>query len=154
MCAAPKKNRFWLARSSHGREKIFSSAQVLETSCFEYFESVISNPLKEQKVFSNGKKTTVNLMRPFTLKGLFIFLDIHRKTWDRYKAFDDYCAIMERIEDIIYTQKFDGAAVGLLKENIISRELGLADKQDIGFENLSDEQLIKLSKEIISNGTK
>jgi hypothetical protein len=38
---------------------------------------------------------------------------------------------MALIEDIIYNQKFEGAAAGLLKENIIARELGLKDQSDI-----------------------
>ena len=32
-------------------------------------------------------------------------------------------------EEIIYNQKFTGAAADLLNPNIIARELGLADKQ-------------------------
>ena len=147
---APKKNQFWKLRSSHGRDKIFESPLMLEASCYEYFEACDKQPLKKQNVFSNGRKMTTNLMRAFTLKGLFIFLDINRKTWENYKANEDFIAIIERIEDIIYTQKFEGAAAGLLKENIIARELGLADKNNIALDNLSDDQLDHLVNKIIN----
>jgi hypothetical protein len=123
---------------------------MLEASCYEYFEACDKQPLKKQNVFSNGRKMTTNLMRAFTLKGLFIFLDINRKTWENYKANEDFIAIIERIEDIIYTQKFEGAAAGLLKENIIARELGLADKNNIALDNLSDDQLDHLVNKIIN----
>jgi len=148
---APKKNKFWKLRSSHGRDKIFASPLVVWEAACEYFDACEKNPLKEQKVFSNGKRATVELMRPFTLRGLFIFLDIHRKTWERYKEEEDFCAIIEKIEDIIYTQKFEGAAAGLLKENIISRELGLADKKEINLDNLSPEQTDRMIREILKD---
>ena len=32
---------------------------------------------------------------------------------------------------IIYTQKFEGSAAGLLNPNIIARDLGLNDKQEL-----------------------
>ena len=43
----------------------------------------------------------------------------------------DFSTIISRIEEVIYNQKFQGAAADLLNANIISRELGLADKSEI-----------------------
>ena len=43
----------------------------------------------------------------------------------------EYFGITTRIRDIIYDQKFTGAAAGLLESNIIARELGLVDKKDV-----------------------
>ena len=116
----------------------------MQKACYEYFEAVTKNPLKEQKAFGTGLRMTVNRMRPFTLKGLYVFLGINRQTWENYKKQEGFLAIVEEVEDIIYTQKFEGAAAGLLKENIIARELGLADKTDIDFNKMSDEQLDKI----------
>ena len=39
--------------------------------------------------------------------------------------------VIDDIEKIIYRQKFEGAAAGLLNANIIARDLGLRDKQDV-----------------------
>jgi hypothetical protein len=44
---------------------------------------------------------------------------------------NDFSQIIARIENVIYSQKFTAAAAGLLNANIIARELGLADKQDV-----------------------
>ena len=151
MCAAPKKNQFWKLRSSHGRDKIFQSPEILKAACFEYFETVTNNALKEQKVLYNGRKVTVDKMRPFTLKGLYVFLEINRQTWENYKKEANFLAIMEAVEDIIYTQKFEGAAAGFFKENLIARELGLSDKTGIKFEDLTDEQLDQLLKKAVSD---
>lgn len=148
---APKGNKFWLLRTSHGRDKIFQSPEVLQEACFEYFETVTNNPLKEQKVLYNGKKVTVDKMRPFTLRGLYIFLETNHKTWELYRQREDFIPIIELIENIIFTQKFDGAATGFFKENLIARELGLSDKTGIRFEDLTDEQLDLLLKKAISH---
>ena len=146
---APFKNKFWTIRSKHGRDKIFSSPDMLLEQAYEYFESVIKNPLRELKVFGSGYKTRVPLMRPFTQRGLFLFLNIDRKTWDLYSNREDFIPITERIEDIIYNQKLEGAVVGLFKENIISRELGLADKSQIDFSKLSDQELDRILDKIL-----
>ncbi|MFC0183379.1 terminase small subunit [Pseudarcicella hirudinis] len=42
-----------------------------------------------------------------------------------------FLEVITRIEEIVYVQKFEGAAVGAFNANIIARDLGLADKQNI-----------------------
>jgi hypothetical protein len=130
---APEGNSFWRVRSSHGRKPIFASPQELEDACEEYFEWVEANPLKEAKPFCHqGVVTIAELpkMRAMTLDGLCIFLDIDRVTWRNYCAREDFITVTARVEDIIRTQKFAGAAADLLNANIIARDLGLADKSE------------------------
>jgi hypothetical protein len=64
-----------------------------------------------------------------TLTGLRIFLDITHPTWLDYAKKDGFSTVTDAIKDIIYTQKFEGAAADLLNPNIIARDLGLQDKQ-------------------------
>lgn len=149
-----KGNQFWRLRSSHGREKIFSSPDILRKACEEYLAACEEKPFKKELAFANGKKTTLNVMRAPTLKGLFIFLDIDRKTWKLYKEREDFIPIIESVEDIIYNEKLTGAMAGLLKENLVARELGLADRTGIRFEDLSDEQIDQLIEKLVSNGKK
>jgi hypothetical protein len=40
----------------------------------------------------------------------------------------DFMPIITRIKEIIYNQKFSGAAAGFFNANIIARDLGLSDK--------------------------
>lgn len=132
--SAPKGNRFWEARSSHGRSPIFKKPDYLWGAACEYFEWVEDNPLVECKVFhSQGliTKADVNKMRAMTIQGLCIFLGIARRTWDAYKAKEDFLPIIEAIEGVIYQQKLTGAAADLLNANIIAREIGLTDKKEI-----------------------
>ena len=131
--AAPVGNQFWKARSSHGRNPIFAAPDDLWSACVEYFEWVEANPLYEDKLTSYQGVNThepVAKMRAMTISGLCIFLDIARSTWDEYKAREDFSGITSRVEDIIRTQKFQGAAADLLNPNIIARDLGLADRNE------------------------
>jgi hypothetical protein len=132
--AAPVGNRFWEARSSHGRAPIFATPDDLFVACCEYFDWVEANPLYEAKAFAYQGEVTIKelpKMRAMTIMGLCIFLDISRATWDNYRQRQDFLAITTRVEDIIRSQKFEGAAAELLNANIIARDLGLADKTEL-----------------------
>lgn len=132
--AAPKGNQFWKARSSHGRKPIFASSDDLWSACVEYFEWVEENPLIEYKPFSYQGEITqaeVPKMRAMTIDGLCIFLNIARRSWDEYRAREDFLPVTELAESIIRTQKFTGASADLLNANIIARDLGLADKKNM-----------------------
>ncbi|AZO51239.1 DNA-packaging protein [Mesorhizobium sp. M4B.F.Ca.ET.058.02.1.1] len=132
--AAPKRNQFWKARSSHGRNPIFSTPDQLWEAACEYFEWVGANPLWEAKPFAyKGKVKIQNVakMRAMTIDGLCIFLDIARRTWDGYCQRNDFLPVTTRVAEIIFTQKFEGASADLLNANIIARDLGLADKTEL-----------------------
>ncbi len=131
--AAPKGNKFWLARSSHGRNPIFSDPDEIWTAALEYFAWVEDNPLYESKPFAfQGVvvQEPVAKMRAMTLGGLCNFLDISVSTWQDYRDRKDFIPIITRVEQMITQQKFEGASADLLNANIIARDLGLVDKQD------------------------
>jgi len=132
--AAPKGNQFWKFRTKHGSDKIFSDPKVLWNECLNYFQWCADNPLKEEKVFhSSGEitRTEVSKLRAMTIQGLCFYLRISKKTWDRYREDEDLCLVIREAEQVIYDQKFSGAAADLLNANIIARDLGLADKKDV-----------------------
>ena len=131
---APKGNRFWMLRSSHGRNPIFASPDQLWDACCEYFDWVEQNPLFEMKPFAfQGTviQEPVAKMRAMTIEGLCLFLDITRQTWINYRGQEGFFDVVERVEHVIRQQKFAGAAADLLNPNIIARDLGLADKQQL-----------------------
>jgi hypothetical protein len=133
--AAPKGNSFWEARSSHGRKPIFASPDELWDACVEYFEWVEANPLWEDNIISfRGAATHVPVakLRPMTLEGLYIFLDISHACWQNWREHtdEDFVAVVTRVEQIIRTQKFSGAVADLMNPNIIARDLGLADRKE------------------------
>ncbi len=131
--SAPKGNRFWEGRSSHGRKPIFESPEHLWSACCEYFEWVDENPLWEAKPFAYQGKVTVESvpkMRAMTIDGLCMFLDISHQTWANYRERQDFVEVVTRAEQTIREQKFVGAAAELLNPNIIARDLGLKEQSE------------------------
>ena len=135
-----KGNRFWEARSRHGRNPIFDAPEKLAEACLDYFVWCEANPLWEEKVgFTAGKGVvqTVAKMRAMTIGGLCIFLDITPQVWGNWRRErPDFLSVISTAEEIIKNQKFSGAAAGLLNANIIARDLGLRDTT--GLQNLND----------------
>ncbi len=132
--AAPKGNRFWEARSSHGRNPKFESPEALWAACCEYFEWVEANPLWEMKAFSyQGEviQEPIAKMRAMTITGLTLFIDVTLETWRTYRLREDLSEVVTRAEQVIYDQKFSGAAADLLNANIIARDLGLKEQSQV-----------------------
>ena len=168
-------NSFWMARSTHGRNPTFNNSNDLWDACVQYFIWVEENPLEEKKLFSfQGRVHSgrIDKIRAMTIGGLCIFLGICRNTWTNYKAkegktdkekrlAEDFLRVTSNVEEIITSQKFEGAAADLLNANIIARDLGLKDKQDLSSEDgsmtpshtkeLSNEEL---KKELAKYGIK
>lgn len=155
--AAPKGNRFWEARSSHGRKPKFESPELLWEACIEYFDWVEQNPLHTAELVKHqGEATVATLpkMRAMTINGLCIFLDITRPTWDQYrKKSDDFLNIVTCAESIIYEQKLSGAAADLLNPNIIARELGLSDKKEVSLDGPLAERFARAEERLKDAGS-
>jgi hypothetical protein len=136
---APVGNQFWKQQSKHGRDKLFATPLLLWEAACEYFEWCDNNPLKEAKAFAfQGSVTIENMdkMRAYTIEGLCLYLDCATSYFRAFKNQERidkeaFITVIVKIETVIYNQKFTGAAADLLNPNIISRDLGLADKQDV-----------------------
>lgn len=113
----------------------FETAEELYTACLSYFDWSHENPLLEDELVKfEGKASheSVAKMRAMTIVGLCMHIGISRETWSQYRATrEDLRAVVAWADDVIYRQKFEGAAAGLLNQAIIARELGLADKREL-----------------------
>lgn len=148
--AAPIGNQFWRLRSKHGRDKLFASPELLWDAACEYFEWCDKNPWEKNEAIKSGDLAgtvmKVPTERPYTLTGLCLYLDVTSTYFFDFKEglmdslnndkdadtqkIKDFSNIITRIEETIYTQKFEGAAVGAFNANIIARDLGLAEKKE------------------------
>lgn len=147
--AFEKGNQFWKLRSKHGRDKLFTTPELLWEAACEYFQWCDDNPLQEEKLFHYQgviSRDSSDKMRAYTLVGLCLYLNCNQKYFcnfeDNNKNSDDFSDIITRIRETIYKQKFEGAAADLLNANIIARDLGLSDKQEID-QNVSDKTQTK-----------
>lgn len=131
-------NQLWKRRTPFQRS-MFKNPVELYAAVLAYFEWVEANPLKKSvHAFYEGIPTfaEVPLMRAMSLRGLCAHLGTSIKTWIGWrKERPDLEDVMEWAEAIIYEQKFTGAAAGLLNANLVSRDLGLADKSELSGPN-------------------
>lgn len=129
---APKGNQYYLLRSKDGKEPIYSPEELAKWAN-DYFNFCINTPLQSSEIVKykdHHEVVTVPKLRAFTIKGLCVFLDISDETFSNYSKREEYIGVTTRIRNIIYTQKFEGAAADLLNQNIIARDIGLVDRKD------------------------
>lgn len=182
--SAPTGNKFWMLRGKHGRDRAFSTPDELwETAC-EYFQWCDDNPWTSKKAIQrtapsrkkakkgeDGNKTEQHIQqeitptqRPYSITGFCVFAGVNMSWWRNFRAKcdrekeDDFSAVLQRIEEIIETQQFEGACVGAFNANIIARKLGLTEKQELDHKNNGrsfgdDIVRVRVEKEtLIANG--
>lgn len=145
---APKGNTYWQMRKKHGKPKAIGSPEELWEYFCDYAARTDENPHEttetktgsgssEKGGFTKEEDKVVKLDIPYTWQGFedYLFekdvigdLDDYRKNTDG--RYEDYQLILKRISNCIYHNKFTGAAIGIFKENIIARDLGLKEKTE------------------------
>lgn len=130
---APKGNQFWKNRTKHGRDKLFESPEILWEEAATYFDWCDEHPLMSTEIYGKDAiECKVPKMRAYTWSGLEVYLNVSDlKNYRTQPQYKDFFPVLTRIEQIIFTQKFEGAAAGFLNANIIARDLQLRDNQDI-----------------------
>lgn len=123
-------NNPWIKNEQKkGSQKI----DILELLAVSKKENIDINDLLNDSMSSIVEIPTA---RPYTLTGLCLYLGVNSKYFSDFKKGlheddKDFSEVITRIEETIYSQKFEGAAVGAFNANIISRDLGLADKKEL-----------------------
>lgn len=128
--AAPKGNKYYLMAKNAGRPRIYATPDELWKDALDYFAWCDENPIYTIEYYGKDAiKCKVPHQRPYTWTGLYIWCDVCdlKLYWKR----DEFISILTCIENCIYTQKFEGAAVGIFSAYIISRDLGLREAKDI-----------------------
>ena len=139
--AAPKGNEFWRLRSKHGRDKLFATPELMLEAAIQYFQWCEANPIYTiQYLGKDADERHVPHQRPFTMDGLCNYLDCGVGFFNKFESdlterklqhWEAFGVVCTRIRQTIRDQKFNGAAVGIFNANIIARDLGLANKQEL-----------------------
>jgi hypothetical protein len=169
-----KGQQLWRLRKHHGPDRKFATSAELWKAACKYFEWCDNNPLIElQQMKSMGqpykdKETgetifpspTIEMpkMRAYTMQALCIHLGVSASYFRKLKTtltaedaiVKEFSAVISKIENVVYTQKFEGAAAGFFNANIIARELGLTDKKELDHKGI----LIGKDLEDFINGKK
>jgi len=131
---APKGNQFWQNVQFPGRPREFESPRKLWLAALRYFNWMDTHPQRQDKQFCYQGDIIHDdaiKMNPYTLGELCAFIGIDKRNFDRYGDLEDFRPITTAIREIIYGQKFRGAAADIFNANIIARELGLTDKAGV-----------------------
>lgn len=121
-----------------GRPKIYETPDDFQRACEEYFAWCQKNPLLEHTVMntkSGLQNVQIEKVRCFTVLGLCNFLGISRQTLEDYGDREEFVDTFTRVKEIIYNQKFENAAAGLINPQFIGKDLGLVDNKDINHKN-------------------
>ncbi len=122
-----------------GRPKAFENPEQLYGLFQEYLEDILANPIKLEKWVGKGATRVESThYKPPNWKGFEFFLFkggyIHNLDWYRRNqngAYGEYQGIIRAIGAYMFDRKYAGASVGEYQHNIIARELGLADIQEV-----------------------
>lgn len=137
---AKKGNRFWENRSRHGREKIFSDPIAMVEAAEDYFKHVDANPWKKAE-WKGKRMVHLPTQMPYTWDGFCLYIGTAHTYFQNFKArlSEDnditlkltpservgFAGAISMIEKMIRNQKYNGAAAGYFKENLISYDLGI-----------------------------
>ena len=104
----------------------------------EYVEWCQAHPFTDQSrvEYANGNFAATESPKPrrISISGFLVYLGTDWDWWERLdtrSAGEDFIKVKRYIKNYCETLQADMASAGLLKENIISRLLGLADKQAV-----------------------
>jgi hypothetical protein len=154
--ALPDSPNVWDAAPSYGKSYMYHSGQELMAAAIEYFEWSDEHPMLEEVInFYQGVATKDHKehRRPYSVASLLLFLGVDSGKWSQWMALPEFRGTIETINMIIRQQKFDGAAVGFYNANLISRDLGLADKSELSGVNggpITVEQVDREAKDFAS----
>lgn len=133
--SAPIGNKFWELRSKHGRDKLFVTPDLMWEAACEYFQWCEDNPIQDSRSFGGKQK----VQRPYTMQGLCRYLCCNTVYFNQFEIglakkedeeSKDFSKVIINIRESIYQQKFECAAIGIFKDNIIARDLGLTEKSE------------------------
>jgi hypothetical protein len=128
------------ANINGGRPKAFEHPAELQKAAIEYFEWVNENPWYREEYKGSGEfggKVQMRTARPYTWGGLCITLGVGEKYFNIFRAqlkktdpfHDEFNNVIEQIDSVIRTQKFEGAMVGAFSTTLTAYDLGY--KKDV-----------------------
>ena len=132
--AAPKGNNCWQLRLKHGLDGKFKKPEEIEYNFEQYVQWAEENPLIE--VDFRGKdaqRVEIPKKRVLTKDGFALACGF--SCWATLAVYrnksEDFNKVFTRIEEAIRLQKFEGASSGFFNHNIIARDLGLMNQEQM-----------------------
>ena len=132
--AAPKGNNCWQLRLKHGLDGKFKKPEEIWENFMQYVQWAEENPLIE--VDFRGKdamRVEIPKKRVLTKDGFALACGF--SCWATLAVYrnksEDFNKVFTRVEEAIRLQKFEGASSGFFNHNIIARDLGLMNQEQM-----------------------
>ncbi len=128
--AIPKGNKLWKIQSEHNKDTLLASPELLLQSAYEYFAWCDKHPLSKSEAVKSGSECgriiDIPLRRPYSFGGFCAYIGCSVYYMEQVKATmcSEVLEAIERIEDLIRTQLFEGAAIGTFNTSIVSKWMG------------------------------
>lgn len=129
-----------------GRPMLFNTPEELWEAACAYFKWADENPIGNPKFVNSGGESTVDYLpipRPYTMEALCLHMGTSSQCLDNYAKKEEFFGIVKKIKDTVRSQKLEGAAAGMYNANIIARDLGLRDNQDVTMTVQTHEEWLK-----------
>lgn len=138
-----------------GQQHKYTPQQVFELAV-RYFEWAESNAIKAAETAAFQGIVTENLVhkvRVFTINGLCLFGSFSQAALIKYRKEPGFAEVMEFIDSVIYEQKFQLAANGIVNASFIGKEIGIdkpvAVDQSTTISDVSTEKFKDAVKDIL-----
>lgn len=135
-----------LYRKKYG-EVISRTKSITPEQLFEmgvaYFEWAEANHIKAAETASfqgEVSESLVHKVRVFTINGFALFAGCTLNTLNRYRSEPGYAEVMEFIDSVVYEQKFQLAANGMVNPGFIGKDLGIDKPANITVETIASAQ--------------
>lgn len=121
-------NQIWqLRKNDNGKPRAYYPHELLE-AFGKYYKWNEDNPwYRHTLVQKTGETTAIPIGRPMSIGGFCLHAGISVSTYYQYSKEVEYLEVMELIKTAIYTNKYEGASVGIFSAAVMIRDLGLAD---------------------------
>lgn len=132
-----KGNDWWNLRSRHGRKKLFETPELMWEAAGEYFQHCIDNPDERGEIVKyegSASVEEIETRRPFTWERLCLYLDCSTGYFRAFRCTTedrDFLSVIEKIDDVIRSQQYDGVLGGHFPGQIVSQYLGLVSRTDV-----------------------
>lgn len=121
------------------KQKTMTPQQLFDMGV-SYFEWAESNQIKAAETASfqgEVSESLIHKVRVFTLNGFALYAGCTINTLNRYRSEAGYGEVMEFIDSVIYEQKFQLAANGIVNPGFIGKDLGIDKPANITVETVA-----------------
>lgn len=129
-----------------GNTPIYTPKELIEKAV-EYF-NIADGRRWEKPIYvgRDGRLEHLQLKVPFSIESFCVHANISKNVFNDYadrinrvkpttkegkKTAKEYKIACDWIKNVIFSQNYEGGAIGVFNHNLVSRKLGLIDKQDV-----------------------